>query len=235
MQNRTNCFWSRSQLTTKHTGLAVVSIMNYIFHSIDDGKVIPTVLLDPRAAFDRVDHHILLEVLRNRFSVNNVPLSLVPDRHDSVNQCRWCSTRMKQKLALSVSYRDLFLDQFNSSDILDVLEELKCSTPTQCVIICLMMISSSILRLRLPTSMSLHSTVDVVTGALGRCDLFNAHTTHRSSGSQTRDHIITSHWHWKTCIGSQSAWALSSLQAVLNDASHSYTVVSGLNAWSHWH
>jgi len=49
--------------------------MNDIIRSIDDGKVVPLVLLDPSAAFDTVDHDILLEVLQNRFSINDIPLS----------------------------------------------------------------------------------------------------------------------------------------------------------------
>ena len=49
--------------------------MNDIIRSIDDGKVVPLVLLDLSAAFDTVDHDILLEVLQNRFLVNDIPLS----------------------------------------------------------------------------------------------------------------------------------------------------------------
>jgi hypothetical protein len=57
------------------TESAVVSVMNDIIRSIDDGKVVPLVLLDLSAAFDTVDHDILLEVLQNRFLVNDVTLS----------------------------------------------------------------------------------------------------------------------------------------------------------------
>jgi Reverse transcriptase (RNA-dependent DNA polymerase) len=49
--------------------------MSDIIRPIDDGKVIPLVLLDLSAAFDTVDHDILLEVLQNRFLVNIIPLS----------------------------------------------------------------------------------------------------------------------------------------------------------------
>jgi len=49
--------------------------MKDIIRSIDDGKVVPLVLLDLSAALDTVDHDILLEVLQNRFLINDIPLS----------------------------------------------------------------------------------------------------------------------------------------------------------------
>jgi len=49
--------------------------MNDMIRSIDDGKVVPLVLLDLSKAFDTVDHDILHEVLPNHFSINDIPLS----------------------------------------------------------------------------------------------------------------------------------------------------------------
>ena len=63
--------------------------MNDIIRSIDDGKVVPLVLLDLSAAFDTVDHDILLQVLQNRFLVNDIPLSwfhsYLTNRTQSIN------------------------------------------------------------------------------------------------------------------------------------------------------
>jgi len=77
---------------------AIAKVMNDIIRSIDDGKVVPLVLLDLSAAFETVDHDILLEVSRiasrskslqnldQRHSTAVVPLVL--NRPDSVNQCK---------------------------------------------------------------------------------------------------------------------------------------------------
>jgi len=63
--------------------------MDDIIRSIDDGKVVPLVLLLLSAAFDTVEHDILLEVLQNRFSNNDIPLSwfhsYLTDRTQSIN------------------------------------------------------------------------------------------------------------------------------------------------------
>ena len=57
------------------TESAVLSVMNDVIRNIDDGKVVPLVLLDLSAAFDTVDHEILLEVLHKCFLVDDIPLS----------------------------------------------------------------------------------------------------------------------------------------------------------------
>jgi len=73
MLKKTNFAVTQSAYRRQHsTESAVVKVMNDIIRSIDDDKVVPLVLLDLSAAFDTVDHGILLEVLQNHFSINDI-------------------------------------------------------------------------------------------------------------------------------------------------------------------
>ena len=56
------------------TETALLSVHNDLVRSIDTGKISLLVLLDLSAAFDTVDHNILLSVLSNRFSINSTAL-----------------------------------------------------------------------------------------------------------------------------------------------------------------
>ena len=49
------------------TEIAVLLVFNYLVRAIDNGKVSALVLLDMSAAFDTVDHDVLLTVLNTRF------------------------------------------------------------------------------------------------------------------------------------------------------------------------
>ena len=64
-------FPSRQSAYRRHhsTETVVVSVLNDIIRAADDGKVTCLVLLDLSAAFDTVDHDILLDVFRRRFLV----------------------------------------------------------------------------------------------------------------------------------------------------------------------
>ena len=69
-------FPSRQSAYRRHhsTETVVVSVLNDIIRAADDGKVTCLVLLDLSAAFDTVDHDILLDVLRSRFLVEEPAL-----------------------------------------------------------------------------------------------------------------------------------------------------------------
>ena len=57
------------------TETAITIVHNDIVRAIDAGEVFQLVLLDLSAAFDTVDHGILLEVLQNRFGVQDPALN----------------------------------------------------------------------------------------------------------------------------------------------------------------
>jgi len=56
------------------TETALLSVHNDLVRSTDNGRISLLVLLDLSAAFDTVDHNILLSVLSNRFSINSTAL-----------------------------------------------------------------------------------------------------------------------------------------------------------------
>src|SRR5664279_358416 len=57
------------------TETAVAAIFNNIARAIDAGKICALVLLDMSAAFDTVDHTLLLRILQKRFGVQEEALS----------------------------------------------------------------------------------------------------------------------------------------------------------------
>ena len=71
------------------TETALVRVQNDILMAIDSNRSVILLLLDLSAAFDTVDHSILLSRLRNRFGIRNIALnwfhSYIHSREQSVS------------------------------------------------------------------------------------------------------------------------------------------------------
>lgn len=61
------------------TETAVICVMNDMINTIDKGHVGAIMLLDMSAAFDTVDHSIMLDVLRRRFGIHDEALNWLDD------------------------------------------------------------------------------------------------------------------------------------------------------------
>ena len=59
------------------TETALLDITNHIFQSLDSGNLSILALLDLSAAFDTIDHHILLNRLTNSYGISSTPLSWI--------------------------------------------------------------------------------------------------------------------------------------------------------------
>ena len=65
----------QSAYKTHHsTETALLQVKNNILQSLDDNKVVLLVLLDLSAAFDTIDHGILIDRLKTRFGINGTAL-----------------------------------------------------------------------------------------------------------------------------------------------------------------
>ena len=56
------------------TETALIKVQNDILNEIDKGKAVILLLLDLSAAFDMVDHQLLLDILRNKFRIEGTAL-----------------------------------------------------------------------------------------------------------------------------------------------------------------
>jgi hypothetical protein len=108
LHSETNKLFPTSQSAYRQfhsTETAVCIVHNDLIRSIDRGHVTALVMLDLSAAFDTVDHSVLLEVLTNRFSVGGVALE-------------WFNSYLSDRTQI-FSFADLQSDPFN----------LACSVP----------------------------------------------------------------------------------------------------------
>jgi len=98
------------------TETAVCIVHNDLVRAIDRGQVTALVMLDLSAAFNTVDHEVLLEILTHRFSVGGVALewfnSYLSDRTQT-----FCSLiRNLTRTILCVQFHKAqFLDRSNTS------------------------------------------------------------------------------------------------------------------------
>ena len=79
-------YGSKQSARRKHvsTGTALVRVQNDILRAIDQHSDVVLVLLDLSAAFDTVDHQVLLQRLRDRYGVNDDAL-------------KWCSSYLHDR------------------------------------------------------------------------------------------------------------------------------------------
>ena len=66
---------------------ALVKLTDDILWSMEEQRVTAVVAIDLSAAFDMVDHSILLEVLQKRFGHRTTVVRLVPETTESPSQC----------------------------------------------------------------------------------------------------------------------------------------------------
>ncbi len=66
---------------------ALVKVQNDILRSMDEGEVVLLLLLDLSAAFDTLDHHIMLQRLKSHFGIDGVVLKWIESYLTHRRQC----------------------------------------------------------------------------------------------------------------------------------------------------
>ena len=85
------------------TETAITIVHNDIVRAIDAGKVSVLVLLDLSSVFDMVDHEILLEVLQNRFGVQDHALNWFKSYLSDCTQSFCVESKMSDPVSLTCS------------------------------------------------------------------------------------------------------------------------------------
>ena len=104
--NQYDLFPARQSAYRQHhsTETAVTIVHNDIVRSTDAGFVSALVLLDLSAVFDTVDHAILLEVLTERFGVENRELDWFRSYHTRRNRLSQLQAAARLQLRLPVAF-----------------------------------------------------------------------------------------------------------------------------------
>jgi hypothetical protein len=84
------------------TETALLSVTNDILNSMGSGKVTALTLLDLSAAFDTIDHRLLLDRLRKWFGIRDVALEWVASYLS--NRCQLISIQNKLSIPMSLLY-----------------------------------------------------------------------------------------------------------------------------------
>ena len=95
------------------TETALLKVTNDLLSAMDDGKISVLVLLDLSAAFDTIDHEILLHRLHNVFGFEDTVLSWFQSYLE--NRTQTVGVHRKHSTLASLRYvyhRDQFLDQY---------------------------------------------------------------------------------------------------------------------------
>ena len=124
--NNSNLLPTHQSAYSRHhsTRTAVIKVFSDILGAADDGKLSLLIPLDLSAAFDLVDHSILLKRLENTYGSHSLTLewfkNYLSDRFFNVR----CSGTNRILLTLQgVSHKDLFLDHFCFFYTLETLKE----------------------------------------------------------------------------------------------------------------
>ena len=98
-----NCLLAQFQSAYRpyhSTETAVIRILNVMIGVVDQGRVYARMLLDLFAAFDAVDHSILMDVMKTRFGVGGNALGWVADFLSNTSQSVPSRNVKSEELAL---------------------------------------------------------------------------------------------------------------------------------------
>ena len=112
------------------TETALLTLMNDVLHSLDNGDVSLLTLLDLSAAFDTIDHNILLQRLEHLYGISGTPLNWFRSYLSNRTQTVIINNKLSQHPCSTLAFhKGLSLDPFCSSYIQNLLLHSFDSTP----------------------------------------------------------------------------------------------------------